>query len=274
MLLPALMLTALPFASQASDRCEHSAIRDADLNLSGIKTIVFDIGPHTLALKGGKQQSGAFKGKACASDEKRLVELIVTQERDGDKLLVRAGRNSLLRKGSWSGEDYGHLTVDASVPDTLDVQLKLGSGDAVIDGVASLSADVGSGDLEARHIRGSFYADVGSGDIQASDVGALHVVSVGSGDLSVRDVRGDSRVGEINSGDLSIANAKGGVVIGSIGSGDALLSAIGGNVTVSRIGSGDLGASGVDGDLTVDSVGSGSVDHRNVRGQVRVPEDD
>lgn len=273
-LLSAFMLTALPFASQATDRCEHSASRDADLDLNGVKTVVFDIGPHALTLKGDKQRSGAIKGKACASDQKRLAELVVMQERDGDKLIVRAERNGLLRKGSWSGKDYGYLRLAATVPDALAVRLKLGSGDAVVDGVASLSADVGSGDLEVRNVRGTLYADVGSGDIQASDVGALHVVTVGSGDLSARDVRGAARVGEVNSGDLTIANANGRVEIGSIGSGDAMLSNISGDVTVDSIGSGDLQANGIGGDLVVDSVGSGSVGHRNVNGQVRIPKDD
>lgn len=268
------MLTAVSFATQAKQRCEHSAARDAELNLSGIKTVVFDIGPHTLALNGSKRQTGSIRGKACASDIKRLEALVVTQTRNGDKLIVRAGRNSLLRKGSWSGKEYGDLTLNATIPDTLAVRLRLGSGDAVVDGVASLSADVGSGDLEARHVHGTFFADVGPGDIQANDIGALHVVSVGSGDLTVRDLRGDAKVGEVNAGDLSIANAKGRVEIGSIGSGDATLSGIAGNVKVNSIGSGDLDASGVTGDLVVDSVGSGSVGYRNVGGRVRVPKDD
>ncbi|NOT89931.1 MAG: DUF4097 family beta strand repeat protein [Lysobacter sp.] len=267
-------LVAAPFASHAEQRCEHSADRDAELNLSGIKTVVFDIGPHTLALKGDRSPSGTIRGKACASDTKRLAELVVTQLRDGDKLIVRAERNSLMRKGSWSGESYSYLTLTATIPDNIAAQVKVGSGDAVIDGVASLSADVGSGDLEARHIRGALYADVGSGDIHASDIGVLHVVSIGSGDMSARNVRGDAWVGEINSGDLSVADVQGDLAIGSIGSGDAMLSAIAGNVKLERIGSGDLEANGVGGDLIVDHVGSGSVGHRNVKGKVRVPEDD
>jgi DUF4097 and DUF4098 domain-containing protein YvlB len=273
-LLTAGILGAVPFASHAEQRCEHSAARDAELSLGGIKTVVFDIGPHTLALKGDKNPSGSIRGKACTSDAKRLTELVVNQQRDGDKLIVRAERNSLTRKGSWSGESYSYLTLAASVPDNLAVQIKIGSGNAVVDGVASLSADVGSGDLEARHVRKSLYADVGSGDIHANDIGTLHVVSLGSGDMSVRDVHGDAWVGEINSGDLSIANVQGNVEIGSIGSGDTILTAIAGNVNLKRIGSGDFDAKGVDGDLSIDHVGSGSVSHRNVKGKVRVPEND
>lgn len=273
-LLPVCMLMALPLAAHADERCKYSAPRDSDLNLTGVKTVVFDIGPHTLDVNGGQDRSGSIHGKACASDAKRLGELVVNQAREGDKLIVRAERNGLLRKGSWSGNHYGYLTLTANLPDNIAVQVKLGSGDVVVDGVASLSADVGSGDLEAHHIRGTFYADVGSGDIKASDLSALHVISVGSGDLSARDLRGDARIDSINSGDLRIANANGHVAIGSIGSGDASLSDISGNVTVRSIGSGDLEAKGIHGDLIVDRIGSGSVDHRNVTGSIRLPKHD
>jgi DUF4097 and DUF4098 domain-containing protein YvlB len=268
------MLAALPFTSQAGERCEHSAPRDSVLNLSGIKTVVFDIGPHKLSVTGGKASSGSIRGKACASDVKRLADLVVTQQREGDKLIVRAERKGLFNKSSWSGKHYGYLILAATLPDNLAVQVRLGSGNVVVDGVASLSADVGSGDLEARHVHGTFYADLGSGDIHASDVGSLHVVTVGSGDLSARDVRGTSRVDEIDSGNLTIANANGRVEIGSIGSGDASLSNIAGDVMVDSIGSGDLQANGISGDLVVDSVGSGSVGHRNVNGRVSIPKDD
>lgn len=268
------LLAALPLASQAQEPCEHAAARDAGLDLSGIKTVVFDIGPHTLRLKGDAQPSGSIHGNACASDPKRLAELVVSQQREGDKLIVRAERIGALRNMSWSGKQYAYLTLAATVPETIAVQVKVGSGEAVVEGVASLSADVGSGELQARHVRNAFFADVGSGDIHATDIGALHVVSVGSGDLEARGLRGDATVGEVHSGDLIVANAAGKVEIGSIGSGDAALSGIGGSVTVASIGSGDLDANDITGDLVVSRVGSGSVGHRNVRGQVRVPKDD
>lgn len=265
------LLAALPLASQAQEPCEHAAARDARLDLSDIKTVVFDIGPHTLRLKGDTQPSGSIRGKACASNPRRLAELVVNQQREGDKLIVRAGA---LQNMSWSGKQYAYLTLTATVPQTIAVQVRVGSGDAVVEGVASLSADVGSGELQARHVRNAFFADVGSGDIHATDIGALHVVSVGSGDLEARGLRGDATVGEVHSGDLTVADAAGKVEIGSIGSGDAALSGIGGSVTVASIGSGDLDANDITGNLIVSSVGSGSVGYRNVRGQVRVPKDD
>lgn len=273
-LLPSLCLLALvPLSSRAADLCEHSAARNLDLDLTGVKTLVFDIGPHELSVAGDKVRTAAIRGKACASDAKRLDDLVLSQRREGDKLIVVAERKGA-RMVSWSGSKYAYLTLDATLPDTIAVQVKLGSGDASVDAVASLAADVGSGDLEADHILGTVFADVGSGDIVLGDVGALHVVSVGSGDLNARAVRGDATVGSVHSGDLRIDNAGGRVQIASIGSGDAELSGVAGNVSVDSIGSGSLEVNDVRGDLIVRSVGSGSVGHHGVAGQVRVPSDD
>jgi hypothetical protein len=263
---------ALP--AHAGQHCEFSASRDSELDLSGIKTVVFDIGPHQLNLTGHKGPTASIRGKACASDAKRLAELTVSQRREGDKLIVLAGRNGLLRKGSWSGRDYSRLSLNAAIPEQMAVRVRVGSGDATIAGIASASADVGSGRLDAQDVRGTFYADVGSGEVNANGIGALHAVTVGSGGLSVRNVRGDARVGEINSGEFSIANAKGSTRIGSIGSGGASVTAAGGDVTVESIGSGGIEVEGADGDLIVDSVGSGSVRHRGIRGKIRIPKDD
>ena len=268
------LIAALPLSALASERCAHAATRDAALDLAGVRTVVFDIGPHTLTLAGKAGAPGFMHGKACASDEKLLAELVVNQRRDGDTLVVRAERLGWSQAGSWSGNRYADLYLDTTLPDSIAVQVKVGSGEARIEGVASLAADVGSGELDARHIRGALFADVGSGDILAEDVGALHAVSVGSGDLSARGIRGDAIVGEIHSGDLVIADAGGSVRIDAIGSGDAKVSGVSGDVTVRSIGSGDLDARDVRGDLVVTSVGSGSVDHRGIGGRVRVPADD
>jgi hypothetical protein len=267
----ACLLLVLPTLAFAADRCEHSAPRNADLNLSGIRTVVFDIGPHRLELNASDTASGTIRGRACASDPQRLAELTVTQQREGDRLIVRAERNGLLRKGSWSGRNYGYLRLKATLPEDSTARIKLGAGEATVDGLASASGDVGSGSMTVRNIRGSFFADVGSGSLQAANIGALHIVSIGSGQLTARNVGGDVRVGDIGSGSLNVIEARGRVDIGDIGSGAADLSAIGGAVRVDDIASGGLNARGVGGDLTVVDIGSGSVSHRDVVGRVSLP---
>jgi len=263
-------LLVLPAAAFASDRCEHSQPRNLQLDTIGVKAVVFDVGPHNLTIDGSKGAKGSLQGRACASEAKNLDRLKLTQQKVGDKLVVTLRREGELWGISF-GNHYAHLVISGSVPDNLPVQLKVGSGDAAVTGVASLSADVGSGDVQARRIRGLFSAAVGSGDIDASDVGSLHVVSVGSGDTKVQRVRGTSKVGSIGSGDFALSDTQGSVEIDSIGSGDAELRDIGGDVVVGSVGSGDVDANGVRGNLTVRKTGSGSVSHNGVSGRVDTP---
>lgn len=270
-------MALLPVAAHADTRCTHSAARDSNLDLSGVTMVVFDIGPHRLDVTtdrngAGSGKTGSIRGKACASDAKRLAELVVSQRREGDRLIVRAERNGLLRRGSWSGNTYSHFALTVTLPDNIAVDLKLGSGDATVDGVVSLSADVGSGNLDVHHIRGMLSAEVDSGNIQATDIGALRLASVGSGDVKVSDVHEDASVGSVNSGGLRIENTVGNIRITSIGSGAASLVNVGGNVNTDRIGSGTLKATDVHGNLSVDRVGSGSVHHRDVIGDIRLPD--
>lgn len=261
-----LLLAALPFGASAKQPCEHSEARDLKLDLAGVKTVVFEIGAQELVLVANKRALVDVHAKACASDTALMPQLTLTQERVGDKLVVRAKREGLN-----SGKRYAYLQVRASLPDTIPVQIKVGSGDAIVSGVASLSLDVGSGDAKAGRIRGMVYADVGSGDIELDDIGSLHVISVGSGDLSARRVRGAARIGSVHSGDLAISGTEGAVQLGSIGSGDAELTDIGGDVSVDSIGSGDLGVERTRGRLKVGNIGSGSVNHHAVAGSVDLP---
>ncbi len=271
LILSALLL--LPLLAQASDdKCAQSQPRNLQLDLAGVKTVMFDVGVNDLDVRASTGTSNRIEGQACASDTKYLAQLTLTQKKIGDKLVVTAERISDIG-GIFFGSHYAYMKLRATVPDTLLVQLKVGSGDASIDGARDASADVGSGDVKATHIRGTFTASAGSGDIDATDIGALHLLSVGSGDVTVKQVRGASRVGDIGSGDLEISNTQGSLEIGSVGSGDVKLNGIGGDVTVGSIGSGDIDANGVKGNLTVRSVGSGDVGHRNVSGRVTLPQE-
>lgn len=264
-----LLLASIPFGASAKQNCEHSEARDLKLDLAGVKTVVFEIGAQELVLNASKGAAVSVDAKACASDTALMPQLTLTQHRAGDKLVVRAQRET--RMGWNSGKRYAYLQVRATLPDTIPVQVKVGSGDAVVSGVASLSLDVGSGDAKASHVRGMVYADVGSGDIELDDIGGLNVVSVGSGDLGARGVRGTARIGSVGSGDLEIVGTEGAVQLGSIGSGDAELADIGGDINVDRIGSGDLGVERARGRLKVGNIGSGSVNHHAVAGSVDLP---
>ncbi len=268
------LLAVLPTAAFAQDgKCKHSAARDLKLDIGDARAVVFDIGPHGLRLTASPKAPGRVKGLACSSDPKALEDLVVTQERVGDKLIVRAGRkghNVINLFGSY----YASLELEGTVPDNVMVQLDVGSGDAWVTGASALAVDTGSGDVEAKRIRGAVTAKVNSGDVVLDDIGSLRVLSVGSGDMSAGRVRGAVEVGSIGSGDFELEGAQGGVEIDSIGSGDANVSDIGGDVRVGSIGSGGVDVRDVRGGLTVNSVGSGSVRHSGVAGRVDVPQQD
>ncbi|WP_188662443.1 hypothetical protein [Arenimonas soli] len=253
MKLLALPLLLLPGLAAASD-CKHEENRQLALDLDGISQVRFEVTAHDLRVDGvAAEKAEPLRIRACASDPDYLPQLVVESSRRGDTLVVR-----IERKGRTSGiffsPTYANLDVQARLPADLAYDIDLGSGDVEINGVATLSADVGSGDLDARSIAGAVTARVGSGDIELDDIGSLDLRAVGSGDLDASRIRGD-------------------VDVGSLGSGDITLDGVGGSVRVGRIGSGDLDVDDVAGDLVVGRLGSGDVDHGRVRGKVSVPKD-
>ncbi|MEJ1095219.1 MULTISPECIES: DUF2807 domain-containing protein [unclassified Pseudoxanthomonas] len=266
------LLLLLPVAAFAEDQCKLSQPRNLSLDLSGVKAVVFELAQHDLKLEASPGAKGDIQGTACASHEKNLAQLQLTQQRVGDKLIVRAHREGQ-SIGLFFGDNYAYLKLRATLPDNIPVQLKVGSGDADVSGVSVFSADVGSGDVIARRVRGLAAASVGSGDIELDDVGSLHVISIGSGDVAARRVRGGVKVGSIGSGDFELDGARGRVEIGSIGSGDAQVRDIDGDVEVGSIGSGNASVRDVRGKLTLRSKGSGSIDHSGVTGETDLPKD-
>ncbi len=286
-----LLAAALPGAALAAPECKHAEARQLAFDTAGVKSVTFDVRQNTLRLNGIAGSAGTLKGRACASSPELLKQLVVTQERSGDTLVVHLGNPQNVRFGLFGiGSHYAWLDLAGTVPAGIPVRIEVGSGDVDATGLASLGASVGSGDLVARRIAGAVGASVGSGDLSLSDIGSLDVSSVGSGDLKasgirgsaevgsigsgdagIRGVGGATKIGSVGSGDLDIAGARGGVTIGSVGSGDAKLRDITGNVAVASLGSGDLTVNGLKGDLRVGTRGSGSIDHSGVTGSVTLP---
>ena len=264
--------TLLPLTAAATD-CANVRNIDMVLDLAGAEAVRFEVNSHDLEVRTAPSTDAKLEGRACASSESALAGLRVTQARRGDTLVVRLDSKD---NNSWNlfGTRYARLDVTATLPRGMAVQVDVGSGDAVVRGVASLASSVGSGDLQASDLAGRVSLSVGSGDAQLKDIGALRVDSIGSGDVTAARVRGDASVGSIGSGDFDLYGAGGDVEVGSVGSGDAGMRNVEGNVRVGSVGSGDIEATGVRGDLVVRGVGSGSVEHRDVRGRVDLPADD
>jgi hypothetical protein len=252
-----------------ADRCEHSAPRSLDLDLDGVREVRLEIGSDNIEVVAGNGPH-AVSGRACASDADVLDRITITQERRGDVLVVRA-ESGVSFSGIFFKQTYAYLELQANLPAVLPLRLDLGSGEATIRGIDSVTADVGSGEL-AVHDAQRFAADVGSGDIEAERIAGPVRIEVGSGDAELSDI-GALEAARVGSGDLSVRGIGGDVRVESVGSGDLSLRDVRGTVVVESVGSGDLTVNQVSGDLRVDTIGSGDVRHAGVAGQVSLPED-
>jgi hypothetical protein len=313
LLLAGASLLAVSFGASAAERCQYSAPRNAAIEAAGLQSVTVQIGPDVLAIHGvpGLEKI-VVRGTACASNAKWLRDVQVETARQGDaaSVIARDRRHGIAF--SLFGGSYAYLKLDVSVPPSLAVKLREGSGDASVMQVAALEATLGSGDLKVDGISGAFGLGVGSGDAVARDVGSLAISALGSGDVSVDTVHADAHIGSVGSGNLKLDNVKGDVSLGALASGDVKMSGVGGNVKADSVGSGDLivrdvtgdvsvgavasgsvsiaraggnvhagsvgsgdfDANGVGGTFSVDALGSGGASHRNVKGKVSVPRED
>jgi hypothetical protein len=264
-------LLMLPALAMAED-CKFSEPRALDLDLTGIKSVQFEVHSNDLHLQATPGASASLKGRACASHADLLKGLKVTQKREGDRLIVELVDDRPFKISF--GSSYSTLDIQATLPDALPVQLNVGSGDAWVTGGTTLGVNVGSGDADIRNIKGQVTAKTGSGDLELQDIGAFNLLDVGSGDVTARRVRGPATVGNIGSGDVKIFGADGSVEAGRIGSGDLDVTDVKGSVSVDSIGSGDLNVRNVSGNLTLKRKGSGDVRHQDVKGTVTIPHKD
>ena len=245
-----LSLLALVPSLAFADNCRHEAARNLDIPLEGAKSVRVELTSADVEVEGVKGMSGVeVRGRACASDEARLAEMTLEQRREGDRIVVVAqvGKNGS-GNGSWFGNTG--FRVKLRMPAALAVAIQSSSGDARVNGVASLDFDASSGDLEMGEIPGGVSLSLSSGDVRGEGIGSLNVRKVSSGDITVRDIRGDAMVGSIGSGDVRLTDVRGGVTVERSGSGDITLKDIGRDVKIGRVSSGDVDIDGVGGNLS------------------------
>jgi|GEM_PF-976722 len=255
---------------------EFSEVRSLKLDYSGVRTVVFNVGENKLRVDASPNPQTLLSGYACATSKEDLKKLTLSQERQGDRLVV-----NLEQKGSESGADkehrdthrsYGWMDVRVAIPLDLAVEVNVTSGDAWVTGAHSLTAKVGSGELEARRIPGGVTVSVGAGEVELRDIGSLTVGSIGSGDVDVENVRGLVRVNSIGSGGFDLEGADGDVKFEAIGVGEVDIERVRGSVTVGSIGAGKLEVEDVAGDFTVKARGHGRIEWRRVQGEVELPQ--
>ncbi|HEY0180851.1 MAG TPA: DUF2807 domain-containing protein [Dokdonella sp.] len=266
----AAFLVLAPALAAAAD-CRFTAQHDFDVDAAGLKTIAFDLGSSDLVVEGVPGLAKIeVRGKACASEQERLAELGVDQQRSGDRLTITPKPQRERRDGGL-GSGYAYVDLRVRMPSALAADVHSRSGDADVHDVAALNFESSSGDLEVRRIAGALTTRATSGDVEGGDVGRVEVRGTGSGDVELDGVRGDVEVARAGSGDLAFDHVGGSVRIGSVGSGDVRLRRVGGAATVDSIGSGDVVVDGIGGDFTLRAKGSGDVSQHDVRGRVSLP---
>jgi hypothetical protein len=248
-------LLLAPVSAFAAAPCKYHAPRNMQIALAGVQAVQIDVHSHNLHLNATDlEQKLTVTGHACTSDNAVIDSLQVTQKRVGNQLQIDIGGERQAPSNLF-GSSYAYLDINMQLPAGMPVALRVGSGNATVNGVRQLQSQVNAGDLHVRHVAGKFSASLGAGDIDASDVGSLELSSVGSGDIKIEGIKGD-------------------VKIGSIGSGDVLLRRVGGSVHADTLGSGDLNVKDVEGSFSLGAMGSGDVTHSRVKGKLSLPRDD
>ena len=263
-------ILALAAASPAwaDDDCAHRASRDLDLPATGVATLEVLAQAGTLQIRGepGLTQVRA-RGVACASREADLAQIRLVQRREGDRLVVAVEMPE--SSGLWDGQR--RLDLELRVPARLALDVSDSSGEASIEGVASLRVQDSSGGLRIANVAGAVRVHDSSGSVDVRDVGSLHVPVDSSGDIVASNVRGDARIDVDSSGSIELRRIGGDARVDQDSSGELRFSGIGGGVTVGNDSSGDIVAEDVGRAFIVRHDGSGGIEHRGVRGEVRIP---
>jgi DUF4097 and DUF4098 domain-containing protein YvlB len=271
----ALLLIVLPLAASAAMPCKFSAPRNADIDGTGLKSLLLTLGSSDLDIQSVPGLNKVeVRGTACASEASWLPDVQLDTSRSGDHATATARNSHTSMTISLFGSSYAYLKLQVRVPAPLAINVDSGSGDVHASNLASLDFNSGSGDLVADHITGTLILKLGSADVQAHQVGSVDLHSTGSGDVHIDGVQGNVKAGHSGSGDLGFDNVTGSVNVGATGSGDITLNHIGRDVDVGSTGSGDVNANGVDGNFSVHASGSGDVTHSNVKGKISVPKRD
>lgn len=149
---------------------------------------------------------------------------------DGDKLI-------LTDDCGWRCDVDFVVTVPANTKVTGDI----GSGDLLLEGVGSVNAETGSGDVTARGLKGDVKLHLGSGDVEINGVTGAVDVEVGSGDINATGLADGKVTATTGSGDIDLKLTKPNSVTAETNSGDLTLTVpeSGSYKVVTDTGSGD-----------------------------------
>src|SRR3546814_17014923 len=111
LILGALLL--LPLAANAADQnCEHSQPRNLQLDMAGVKTVVFEVGANDLDVRAVPAPGNTVAGRACDSREGDLSRLVDRKSVvEGKSVYVRVdlGVRRILKKKN--NKQYIQLSI-------------------------------------------------------------------------------------------------------------------------------------------------------------------
>lgn len=238
--------------AQAGD---FTAPRNAVVNANGARTIKIEAGAGFLDIRGRPGISDVrVTGVASASDRRRLDEIRLLAEREGDVVRIKTifpdQDHSFFRL--FNGDYRQALDLTIEVPINIPLDVSDGSGETKIIGTGPITLSDGSGGIELRGI---------TGNVRVTD---------GSGDIVISGIDGDVRIDD-GSGNIDANNVTGNFTVGNDGSGNIDVSGVSGTMRVDDDGSGTIHVNRVGGDFIVAEKGRGSIDFETVKGKVDIP---
>lgn len=247
-------LTSISTTSEAfswGDDCEYSREIKREVSIDEATLLKVDAGAGKLEVKGDDSlKTVLINAKLCAGSESQLADMDVVSELKDDAAYF----DTVLAKGKlWNtGNDGSYIDLTLHVPKGANLDVTDSSGQASVDGVASLEMVDSSGSLVIENIGGNVRVEDSSGSLTIEEVSGSVWVTDSSGSIEVRDVKGDFTVNVDSSGSIEAER-------------------IVGNVLVRTDSSGSINVTEVGGDFTVGQDSSGGIYHKNVNGEVNIP---
>jgi hypothetical protein len=256
----------------AAEFCRYTSERSASINAVGATKLVIEAGAGDLLVRGGNNlRTVEATGRVCGFKEAALAQVQIVARREGTILYVTTVLPETSSRFSWLDTT---LDVAVTLPVSLSVEVKDGSGDLSIARVRSAKIDDGAGHIKAGEIAGDLVVSDGAGNMDIDQiVGTVTIERDDAGDIHIEDVRRDVKVLLDGSGELQIERVAGSVHVRQDSSGDLVIREVKGNVLVDSDSSGDIRVVQVSGNFTVEADSTGNISHDRVEGSVRMPPD-
>jgi hypothetical protein len=129
-----------------------------------------------------------------AADEIFNETEVSFEEEEGvlEAVIKTKGRKSRSWFGFMHTSTAAKANISVTLPETMDLNLKTGSGDVSVEDLTGVLAfNSGSGSVEGSNLMGELKATTGSGEVDLEDVEGTVVARTGSGNIRINDMEGN-----------------------------------------------------------------------------------